>query len=122
MNRVVEGYPWPGGWYNRTIRSPPESWSTGSGCTIQQGTGGQPVKFWPDRCAPSHPELLDWLATEFVQRGWSMKAMHRLIMTSAAYRQSSRFDPAVHQADPDNVLLSRMPLRRMDAETLYDSV
>jgi hypothetical protein len=51
-----------------------------------------------------------------------MKTMHRLIVTSTAYRQTSRLDPAVRQADPDNVLLSRMPLRRMDAETLYDSV
>ena len=48
--------------------------------------------------------------------------MHRLIMTSAAYRQSSQVDPAVHQADPDNVLLSRMPMRRMEAEVLYDSI
>lgn len=72
--------------------------------------------------APSHPELLDWLATEFVARGWSMKAMHRLMVTSAAYRQSSTVDQAVLAADPENVLLSRMPLRRMDAETLYDSL
>ena len=71
---------------------------------------------------PSHPELLDWLATEFVRSGWSMKTMHRLIMTSSAYRQSSRFDPAIHQADPDNVLLSRMPMRRLEAEALYDSI
>jgi cytochrome c553 len=71
---------------------------------------------------PSHPELLDWLATEFVQSGWSMKAMHRLIVTSTAYRQTSKVDEALVAADPDNVLLSRMPLRRMDAETLYDSL
>ena len=49
---------------------------------------------------PSHPELLDWLATEFVRSGWSMKAMHRLIMNSNAYRQSSRFDSAIHQEIP----------------------
>ena len=71
---------------------------------------------------PSHPELLDWLATEFVRSGWSMKAMHRLIMNSNAYRQSSRFDSAIHQEDPDNVLLSRMPMRRLEAEALYDSI
>jgi hypothetical protein len=50
------------------------------------------------------------------------KAMHRLIMTSAAYRQSSHVDSAVQQGDPDNVLLSRMPMRRMEAEVLYDSI
>ena len=71
---------------------------------------------------PANQELLDWLATEFVARGWSMKTMHRLMVTSQAYRQSSRLDPAVAQADPDNVLVSRMPLRRMDAETLFDSL
>ena len=71
---------------------------------------------------PSHPELLDWLATEFEQSGWSMKALHRLIVTSTAYRQTSNLDEALSAADPDNVLLSRMPLHRMDAETLYDSL
>ena len=71
---------------------------------------------------PSHPELLDWLATEFVSRGWSIKAMHRLIMTSTVYRQSSRYDPARRLTDPDNRLLSHFPMRRMDAETLRDSI
>jgi hypothetical protein len=71
---------------------------------------------------PSHPELLDWLAVEFVRRGWDVKAMHRLIMTSNAYRQSSRVDPAPTKADPDNRLLSRMPLQRMDAEVLRDTL
>jgi hypothetical protein len=72
--------------------------------------------------APTNPELLDWLATEFVSSGWSMKHMHRLMATSQAYRQSSRVSEASRAADPDNKLLSRMPLRRMDAETLYDSL
>ena len=71
---------------------------------------------------PSHPELLDWLATEFVQSGWSMKAMHRLMVTSAAYRQTSAISESLAAADPDNVLLSRSQLHRMDAETLYDSL
>jgi hypothetical protein len=71
---------------------------------------------------PSHPELLDWLATEFVARGWSMKVLHRLIVTSQAYRQTSEIDSAALAADPENVLISRMPLRRMDAETLFDSM
>jgi cytochrome c553 len=72
--------------------------------------------------APSHPELLDWLATEFVANGWSMKKMHRLMTTSSAYRQTSTVAAELNEADPDNELLSRMPMRRMDAETLYDSL
>jgi hypothetical protein len=71
---------------------------------------------------PSNQELLDWLATEFVNSGWSMKSMHRLMVTSQAYRQSSKVDAALSAADPDNALVSRMPLNRMDAETLYDSL
>ena len=71
---------------------------------------------------PTHPELLDWLATEFAGSGWSMKKMHRLMMTSAAYRQSTAAPAEAQRADPDNKLLSRMPLRRMDAEMLHDSM
>ena len=71
---------------------------------------------------PSNQKLLDWLATEFVDRGWSMKAVHRLIVTSEAYRQTSKVDAATLAADPENVLVSRMPLQRMDAETLYDAL
>jgi mono/diheme cytochrome c family protein len=72
--------------------------------------------------APANPELLDWLATEFVAQNWSMKHIHRLIVTSEAYRQTSYIDPKALAADPENELLSRMPLARMDAETLYDSL
>jgi hypothetical protein len=71
---------------------------------------------------PSHPELLDWLAQEFVRQAWSLKAMHQLLMTSAAYRQASAVTPDHERMDPDNTLYSRMPLRRMDAEELYDSM
>lgn len=71
---------------------------------------------------PSHPELLDWLAVEFVERGWSLKSLHRLILTSTAYRQSSRSDEARQQRDLDNVLLSRFPMRRLDADAIRDSV
>jgi Protein of unknown function (DUF1553) len=71
---------------------------------------------------PSHPELLDWLAIEFVNRGWSIKEMHRLIMTSRAYRQSSQVSELAYQLDPQNRLLARMPLRRLDAEALRDSL
>ena len=71
---------------------------------------------------PTHPELLDWLATEFVRQGWSMKQMHRLMMTSSAYRQSSAIGSESKRLDPENTLLSRMPMRRMDAESLNDTM
>ena len=70
---------------------------------------------------PSHPELLDWLATEFVRSGWSMKALHRMILTSTAYRQSSRRNPRI-EGDPDNRLLSYFPMRRLDADAVRDSI
>ena len=72
--------------------------------------------------APSNQELLDWLATEFVAQGWSMKQVHRLIVTSQAYRQTSKVDAKTLAADPENAMISRMPLQRMDAETLYDAL
>jgi hypothetical protein len=72
--------------------------------------------------APAHPELLEYLAGTFVENGWSAKAMHRLILNSAAYRQSSRFDESRRRADPDDRLLSRFPLKRLDAEAIRDSM
>ena len=71
---------------------------------------------------PSHPELLDWLAVEFMDSGWSMKHMHRLIMTSSTYQQSSSVSEQHELRDPENRWLSRMPMRRMDAEMLRDSL
>lgn len=70
---------------------------------------------------PSHPELLDWLATEFIARGWSLKAMHRLIVTSATYRQSSRTRPDLATSDPDNRRLARQSRLRLSAEAIRDS-
>jgi hypothetical protein len=75
--------------------------------------------------APSHPELLDYLATEFMDRNWDMKAMHRLLMMSRAYRtQSSGWTADSPQAkiDPDNLYLWRMNVRRMSAENVRDSL
>ncbi len=69
---------------------------------------------------PSHPELLDWLATEFIRTGWDVKAMQRLIVTSAAYRQSSRSTPELLQRDPDNRLLARGPRFRLPAVMVRD--
>ena len=70
--------------------------------------------------APSHPELLDWLAVEFVESGWDIKAMLRLLVTSSSYRQSSRLTPALLDLDPKNRLLSRGPRFRLQAEFVRD--
>ncbi len=69
---------------------------------------------------PSHPELLDWLAVELMDNAWSLKHIHRLIVTSATYRQSSRVTPELLQRDPQNRLLARGARFRIDAETIRD--
>ena len=71
---------------------------------------------------PSHPALLDWLAAEFMQAGWSMKHLHQVIVTSATFRQSNRIDPAAQAMDGDCRLLWRFPGRRLEAETIRDSI
>jgi hypothetical protein len=71
---------------------------------------------------PTHPELLDWLADEFLRQRWSIKSMHRLIMLSAVYQQSATADTAKVKADPDNLLLGRTNRRRLDAEALRDTM
>ena len=71
---------------------------------------------------PSHPQLLDWLASEFAAHGWSMKAMHRLMVTSSTYRQASTPDDASASTDPDNVYLWRMNSRRIEAEAVRDNL
>jgi hypothetical protein len=92
------------------------------------GTGlvSTPDDFGISGSPPMHPELLDWLATEFVESGWSVKHMHRLIMTSTTWRQQSRVGGA-HRAtceaiDPGNQLLWRQSMRRLEAEALRDSL
>src|SRR5207248_4207486 len=70
---------------------------------------------------PTHPELLDWLATEFIDRGWNLKAMHRLVVTSAAYRQSSRARADADAVDPGRRLLARQARLRLDAEAIRDA-
>jgi hypothetical protein len=70
---------------------------------------------------PSHPELLDWLAVEFVERGWDVKAMVRLIVASSTYRQSSVQRPELREADPQNRLLARQSARRLEAEFVRDN-
>jgi hypothetical protein len=71
---------------------------------------------------PSHPELLDYLAAEFVRSGWSVKSLHRLILTSAVYRQESKLREDCFKVNPENRLLWRYPLRRLDAEALRDAM
>jgi hypothetical protein len=91
-----------------------------------EGIVSTPDNFGHIGAPPSHPELLDWLATEVARRGWSIKEMHRLIMTSSTYRQASRVDPvtqaAAKQVDPDNRLLWRQRLRRLEAEVMRDTM
>jgi mono/diheme cytochrome c family protein len=72
--------------------------------------------------APTHPELLDWLAAEFIERGWSIKSMHRLILTSNAYRMSSAAQEAALAQDPINNLFWRFDMRRLRAEEIRDSI
>lgn len=72
---------------------------------------------------PTHPELLDWLATEFIRQGWSVKKIHRLLLTSNTYRMSSRVsDRRAEEKDPTNYLLHRMPVRRLEAEAIRDGI
>ena len=71
---------------------------------------------------PTHPELLDYLAIKFVEGGWSLKKLHRLIMTSATYRQASADNPEARNIDPENQLLWRMNRRRLEIESLRDSM
>ena len=79
-----------------------------------------PENFGKMGALPTHPELLDWLSVEFMDQGWSLKKLHRLILTSSVYRQSSR--GGSNAPDPENKLLSRMNLIRLDAEAVRDGV
>ncbi len=72
--------------------------------------------------APSHPQLVEYLAAEFVHAGWSLKHMHRLMLHSTAFRQASTFDEASYKIDPDNRLLWRWNVRRLDAEAIRDAM
>src|SRR5436309_5081731 len=87
-----------------------------------RGLVGTPSDFGAMGERPSHPELLDWLASDFVEHGWRLKRLHRLIMTSSAYRQSSRRDPRGEQRDPENRLYWRKPIHRLDAEVIRDAI
>jgi hypothetical protein len=91
-----------------------------------EGLVSTPENFGRSGSAPSHPELLDWLAVELESSGWSLKHIHRLILSSRAYQQTSTLDPDKHtlalKADPDNRLLWRQRMRRLEAEALRDAL
>jgi len=87
-----------------------------------QGIVRTPNDFGFSGDAPSHPELLDWLAADFVAYGWRIKRLHRLIVLSEVYRQASRHDDRAAAVDGSNRLLWRMPRRRLDAESLRDAI
>src|SRR5262245_3259011 len=92
-------------------------WHFGRGIVATHG------KFGKQGAKPSHPELLDWLACEFIRQGWSVKQMHRLIMNSETYKMASGFSQADNlEKDPSNVYLWRFPLRRLEAEAIRDVI
>lgn len=85
-----------------------------------QGIVATPEDFGVKGSPPSHPELLDWLTVEFMEHGWSVKHLHRLIVHSAAYRQSSNITPAALERDPENRWLARGPRLRVEGEIVRD--
>ncbi len=87
-----------------------------------RGIVATPSDFGTRGDKPTHPELLDWLASELIREGWRLKPIHKLIVTSAAYRQSADADPAKMKVDSDNALLWRRPSRRLEAEVIRDSL
>lgn len=78
--------------------------------------------FGRNGATPSHPELLEWLAAEFVESGWDYKQLLRLMVNSRVYLQQSNWDSQTHEADPANVLLARMPLRQLESEAVRDAI
>ncbi|HEU0005683.1 MAG TPA: DUF1553 domain-containing protein, partial [Terriglobia bacterium] len=90
---------------------------------LGRGIVPTPGNFGKMGMPPSHPQLLDWLATEFVRQKWSLKQMHRLVMTSETYKMASSFAPSANlEKDPTNVALWRFPLRRLEGEAIRDII
>lgn len=87
-----------------------------------QGLVATPSDFGLNGARPTHPELLDWLATQFIHSGWSVKTLHRLILNSETYQQQSRFDAKAYALDADGQFLWRFPPRRLTAEELRDAM
>ena len=89
---------------------------------LGRGLVATPADFGAMGVEPTHPQVLDWLASELVQQQWSLKQIHRTIMTSTVYRQASRQDPALAAVDPDNRFLWRKPIQRLEAEIIRDRI
>ena len=87
-----------------------------------RGLVNTPSNFGLSGELPSHPELLDWLACTFMENGWRLKPIHKMLMMSEAWQQDSRIRPDALEADPQNRLLWRMPERRLEAEVIRDSI
>jgi hypothetical protein len=87
-----------------------------------RGLVATPNDFGAQGEAPTHPELIDWLAGELIRTGWRLKPIHKLILTSAVYRQGTDFDPVRAKVDPDNKLIWRRSARRLEAEAIRDSM
>ena len=122
--RAAAGSSWRGGWSTRRpIRCSPRVlvnrlWKHHFGEGIVKTTDD----FGAMGRKPSHPELLDWLAAELIGRGWSIKAMHRLMVTSSTYRMTSVPQGDAERLDPTNTYLHRMNVRRLEAEAIRDSL
>ena len=107
----------------RRTRFWPACWSIASGSiTSARGIVRTPDDFGRMGEPPTHPELLDYLAAEFVRQGFSIKKMHRLMLLSSTYQMSSRPIAESERRDPDNRLLHRMPVRRLEAEAVRDAI
>ena len=87
-----------------------------------QGIVDTPGDFGLNGEPPSHPELLDWLAADFVKHGWDQKRLHRMILTSTVYQQSAKRTPELDAIDPENRLLARANLKRLEAEAVRDFI
>lgn len=87
-----------------------------------KGIVASPTDFGKLGIPPTHKELLDWLAHDFVSHGWKIKRLHKMLMTSTAYMQSSQRSDEYDVVDPDNHLYGHMPIRRLEAETIRDSI
>jgi hypothetical protein len=89
---------------------------------LGRGIVATPSDFGAQGEHPTHPELLDWLATELIRQGWRLKPIHKLIMTSSVYQQSAAFDPERARVDPNNTLYGQWSRRRLEGEAIRDTM